>query len=1094
MKTREPNNTSGTLPGYVLSREFSDAIGRARASASWPVIGAGNSLVWVVGKQAEYDALSAVKKTYAPYSTGAASTGTVGLAESPTSAATQYSYLIDYGMGSTSVDPTNRLRSVTHPDGTTTSTKYAGIWTVSFDQEGNRTNSKADFAGREVQRLLYEATGIGFSLLMQYDHTYDGLDRLLTTTVGGSTVTNTYDALGRKRQVVDPDSGTWHTRFDANGNPILQEDPKTGQRVEACHDKLNRVVLQCSYASDSTTPATSCPLTGTPACGSGGTEIARYTYDSQPGDGECGGAGRVGQLTSVLDSSGGECWAYDTRGRVTTQKKTILHSSLSTTGKMAFTYDDADHVTSIQYPDGATAVAHGYQADGLPNSINQLVSDVEYDFFGRATRIVGARNTEDLYAYDTTGSDNFRLQTIQTKQTSTGTVYLNLAHDYWPRGKLKEVVDYRDPGTARSNAASYCYDGIGRLKQVDRDPAGGSNPCAATPDETFAHNSNGNLTSKNGSAFSFAAGPHQPTSYAGVYSAITYDGNGSRTLKDTGSGNKDEFVYDARGLLVEVKRYTSGSVTSSQTNVYDYAGNRVVRAPSSGAGATIRTYSRYADASNGNLTKYFYLGDKLMGSWTLSAPTLSEVDPEEILPPPAIELPPGLLAPAAGLVLLLLFLPLGSRRRIGVRLSLGRSAAMSVVFLTASAPVALVAACGNPPPPVRVFHVDRLGSTQVVTDYNGAIYIQARYYAYGEIRGRFNAAGNPTAYAQDARFEFTGYETDFAGLDYAGARFFDPELAQFGSQDPAGQYPSPYAYGPGDPINGTDPGGAIFGIDDVIIGIVLMAAAQIAAAIDAYEATGSASKATLAGLEAAANQVTGGVYGAVQSHRNGEIKRYMTGYALNLVTVGIYGTAQAFENGQMASGIVGVAAAAYAIASIASSVVSGLQSRGTSTGAPNADVADVPDVEIPVEDVRAGDVLATDADRSGFLGIDHTARVTQAEGQRITVLSADDRGIYHEGNYDSSVGGRTWDVYRQSGPVDVQALRSHATGVATKGGLSQYLGNNGGNVCSSVVADSLRATSGPSIQPAIGNLVTPGQLRSALQPVGRVYLPKLPGK
>jgi len=190
------------------------------------------------------------------------------------------------------------------------------------------------------------------------------------------------------------------------------------------------------------------------------------------------------------------------------------------------------------------------------------------------------------------------------------------------------VIDYRDAGTARSNAASYCYDGPGRLTKVDRDPAPGSDPCDASPDESFTHDVLGNLTEKNGTAFGFAPGTHQPTSWGTTYASIAYDANGSRTFKDKGAGTQDELVYDARGLLTQVKRWSAGNVTSSQTNLYDYAGARVVRAPSSGAGTTIRTYNRYADAGGGNLTKYFYLGDRMVATWIVAAPSLSEVEPE----------------------------------------------------------------------------------------------------------------------------------------------------------------------------------------------------------------------------------------------------------------------------------------------------------------------------------------------------------------------------------------------------------------------------------------------------------------------------------
>ncbi len=373
---------------------------------------------------------------------------------------------------------------------------------------------------------------------------------------------------------------------------------------------------------------------------------------------------------------------------------------------------------------------------------------------------------------------------------------------------LDQIFTWQEERKLSKNLTVHYYDGLGRLTGVDRDPAG-SDPCTGVADESFGHDANGNVNAKNGTSLNFGAAPHQATSF-GAYTSILYDANGSRTYKDKGGGTGDDFVYDARGLLTQVKRWTGGALSSSQTNVYDYAGSRVVRAPSATAGgSTIRTYNRFADASSGNLTRFYYLGDRLVATQSVSAPTLSDVDPELLLPAAPVPLPALVIYPAAALVLLLVFLPLGGQRRLGVRVSFARSASVSLVFLVASVPVVLVSGCVSAPT-VRWLHVDHLSSTQVVTDWHGDIYRQMRYTAYGEIRGRFGPAGLSTGYSEDARFEFTGYETDFAGLDYAEARFFDPELAQFASHDPAGQYPSPYAYGPGDPINGADPTGTMY--------------------------------------------------------------------------------------------------------------------------------------------------------------------------------------------------------------------------------------------------------------------------------------------
>ena len=957
VKTREPNNTTSVLPGYLLTRVYTDALGRERATATWREVESEDTLRWVVTKQVQYDVFGRVSKVYPPYRANLASSATVGLLEDDPERLTEYGY--SNGV----IDPTSRVRSVEAPDETVVTTEYSAAWTHVIDEDGNRTSSQADFLGREIQRKLHEGAS---NELMRYDYTYDGLDRLLTTRVGGPggpTVASDWDALGRKRQEVDPDSGAWQTRYDLSGNPVLQDDPKTGQRVEACYDKANRVVLQCAYPSDGTASSMTCPADPAFAsCGSG-SEIARYTYDDQPGDGQCGGPGRVGQLTTVVDPNGGECWAYDTRGRVATQKKTIFHNGITTTAKMDFGYDQADHLVWVRYPDDAVgSIDHGYQPDGFPDSVESIIADADYDVFGRTTRITSLRNTEDSYVFDTTGADNFRLQTVQTWQPYPGVYHLNLAYDYEVRGRLEEVLDYRDAGTPLSNAASYCYDGIGRLTNVDRDPALGVDPCGAPGDERFVHSSLGNLTEKNGAAFGFAAGTHRATSFGSTYPSIQYDGNGSRTLKDKGSGNKDELLYDARGLLTQVKRWTGGSVTSSQTNLYDYAGQRVVRAPSSGAGSTIRAYSRYADASGGYLTKYYFLGERMVASWIVSAPQFSERDPELWLPPERIVLPPGLLYPAAAAVLLLLVLPLGGRRRLGVRVSLARSASLSVVFLLASSPVVLLAGCGSDPP-VRLYHGDHLGSTQVVTDWSGNIYRQVRYTAYGEIRGRFDLWGNPAGYAEDARFEFTGYETDFAGLDYAGARFFDPELAQFGSHDPAGQYPSPYAYGPGDPLNGTDPSGACFGVCEGLILVAIVAAAQTAMAvtasfIDAYRQTGSARAGVSAAGHSAADVATFGIYSGIKAISHDDYGRYLADFYANRLTLGVYGTVKAFNNEQVAAGIVGAAASVVAIAGLASQIneivskpaVSGDSWQKYATSLNDADTATAPEIQEAIGD------------------------------------------------------------------------------------------------------------------------------------------------
>jgi hypothetical protein len=108
----------------------------------------------------------------------------------------------------------------------------------------------------------------------------------------------------------------------------------------------------------------------------------------------------------------------------------------------------------------------------------------------------------------------------------------------------------------------------------------------------------------------------------------------------------------------------------------------------------------------------------------------------------------------------------------------------------------------------------------------------------------------------------------------------------------------------------------------------------------------------------------------------------------------------------------------------------------------------------------------------------------------VSVGSSDNRGIYVASNSDAAVGGRTWDVFRVPG-VDSGGVRAFFSANASEGGLSQYFGNAGGNVCSSCVARSINAGGGPIAPNSIGNLVTPNALgRFYGPPVGRIMMPR----
>ena len=110
---------------------------------------------------------------------------------------------------------------------------------------------------------------------------------------------------------------------------------------------------------------------------------------------------------------------------------------------------------------------------------------------------------------------------------------------------------------------------------------------------------------------------------------------------------------------------------------------------------------------------------------------------------------------------------------------------------------------GDPEAQKYFYHTDHAGSIRVITDQAGEVVNKSDYFAFG------------TQFAKDGEFEelhgFTGKEYDpDIGLYYFNARWYDPDLARFISEDPAGQGPNPYSYCGNNPVMRVDPTGKIW--------------------------------------------------------------------------------------------------------------------------------------------------------------------------------------------------------------------------------------------------------------------------------------------
>lgn len=836
-QTWDPASPEGqALPGpsYLPVWTLTDALGRPIQRQRRSVID--GQLTTVAAVTMSYDQRGQLARQYVAFG------GVTGGQFTTPSAAAGYQELTH--------DAAGRLTRRTNPDGGARTWDHGDAWQTTARDEcyldagcvGGKTVEVRDAAGSVVEKRLYAESGGGESLAAKTRYAHDGAGRLLSSEQWNGSgwdartkITHTYDSLGRRVSLHDPDSGLWTYGYDLVGNLRWQDDPKSGQHVQLCYDQLGRVRKKYVFTNVDFAPAF---LT----CGFGPTE--EYVYD------DSANPNGLGRLAAVSDPSGSTWFQHDARGRVASVNKSIAvqreppaQDDPPQWGLFLYTYDAADHVTSIRYPDGEI-VAHGYDASGQLNRLESdsgkvYLTDLTYDVFGRRRRIGHGDGTIDERAYHAGKEEGYRLSSIVTRVSNSR--YLDLAYSAYSRKGLITRIDdraYPNASDPRSSSVTYNYDGLGRLVRAS------GNNLPAAPNDIYQYDALGNMTRKESRVLAYGTNrPHQLATINGAAVGIAHDANGNRLGKPGRT-----YEYDPEGRLAEVD---GGAVVFQ----YDYTGRQVAKVV---GGSVARYFNELAETHNGTLVKYYLAGGLRVASrenavWQTAATgqarstmLASASDPGDSRTPATT--PMLRIAAASGAlgIVVLAIAPLRGRRRLGLSIRREQVFLAIAVWILGTLPLpnpvrelrprdatagggAPVCYTCQPTDNIDRYHVDHLGSTQLITR-NGGVVHHVRYTPFGSVRGWYNGSGAPIAMPAN-RYEFTGYESDAtSGLQYAGARFYDPELGLFLTHDPQRQFPSPYAYGSWNPVNGVDPDGEFFFLVPIVAAIVEVATAVVAAA------------------------------------------------------------------------------------------------------------------------------------------------------------------------------------------------------------------------------------------------------------------------
>lgn len=452
----------------------------------------------------------------------------------------------------TDYDAIGRSIRVTNPDGTVIQTAFRGRQTGVLDATGHQRISEADLFGRVVAVREYTATvsAINFNLeaYATTRYVYDAQNNLTQITDALGHITRvTYNALGQKVSMTDPDLGQWRYTYDPAGNPQTQTDNR-GVTLTLEYDRLNRLTAKRSQS-----PA-----------GVAATGEAFFFYDE-------GGAAQqaLGRRTRMVDASGETTWTYDERSRLTSETRTLAYGLGTYT--LRTQYNTADQVVSQTYPDGET-VTTTYDSRGLPQELSSsqgttYANAARYDELARLTQLSfgnGLQSHSDYYAPTLQGGHLRHLQ--------VGEALLDLNYTYDPAGNLTRLEDHSVAAGA-GQSLQFAYDALNRLVQATGE--GGALPGY---DQRYQYDVLGRFENKitEGVGLAYHYGEehvHAATSLG--EDRYTYDANGNLAVR-LEAGITYTQTWTAENKLARVAWLENGQAHTT-TLLYDGDGNRILR-------------------------------------------------------------------------------------------------------------------------------------------------------------------------------------------------------------------------------------------------------------------------------------------------------------------------------------------------------------------------------------------------------------------------------------------------------------------------------------------------------------------------------------
>lgn len=630
--------------------------------------------------------------------------------------------------------------------------KKAGviIGEIAYDEVGNKHFDKD--ANGNITAYIYDARNLLLTesrpLAAITNHTYDAVgNRVQVRDPENRISTYTYDLRRRALTETNPANETTTYNYDGNGNRTSVRRAK-GNTWTYAYDAANRLTAVTDPESGST----------------------RYTYDKN--------GNRLSQTDANNNTTGYE---YDALNRQTAMvyadgaRATFAYdengnrTGLTDPNGQGFNYvfDALNRETQKNYPlpssptgDDIQQIAFEYDANGNQTRVTETYSGAtgtritskSYDTFDRLVSITDAFGETISHGYDANGNRITLTDPDNTVSRYTYDALNRVTHvtngggttTYtYDRSSLKVKVAYPNNTTAVQG-----YDAARRILYIENRQNG-----AIVSRYDYTYDANGNRLSQievNGGAAETTAYAYDNNDrliearYPDKTTAYAYDAVGNRLTERTISGAVTQvnrsYSYNDRNQVATVM--DSVNAADSATYGYDTNGNQTTKTKNGVVTTFVydvrdQLISVREDATTRGRFFYDYQGMRVVKEGA-DGVVRYVYDEKSVL----------VQTDAAGQTI--------------AKYEYGPDRLLSLTHATEG----------------RQFYLfDALGSVVDLTTPLGTVQVRYQYDAWGNFRAQVGDSWND--------FTFTGHEKDQeTGLYYFKARFYDPDLGRFISQDP----------------------------------------------------------------------------------------------------------------------------------------------------------------------------------------------------------------------------------------------------------------------------------------------------------------------